>query len=85
MWLVERTDLTLALVRRQLKCDLAPIADYCCCCISLLVCNPWPELRRDRQEVYQVRVATATKRSPRFCGAQLNPSHGTGAWTLQEL
>ena len=30
-------------------------------------------------------VATATKRSPRFCGAQLDPSHGTGAWALQEL
>ena len=47
--------------------------------------NPWSGLHSDPQEIYQVRVATATKRSPRFCGAQLNPSHGTGAWTLQEL
>ena len=38
-----------------------------------------------RHQIYQVRVATATKRSPRFRGAQLNPSHGTGAWALQEL
>ena len=34
---------------------------------------------------YKGYVATATKRSPRSCGAQLDPSHGTGAWALQEL
>ena len=49
------------------------------------VWNPRSGLHCDRQETYQVYVAKATKRSPRFCGAQLNPSHGTGAWTLQEL
>ena len=34
---------------------------------------------------YKGHVATATKRSLRFCEAQLDPSHGTGAWALQEL
>ena len=34
---------------------------------------------------YKEDVATATKRSLRFCEAQLDPSHGTGAWALQEL
>ena len=34
---------------------------------------------------YKGHVATATKRSPRFCEAQLDPSHGTGAWALQGL
>ena len=47
--------------------------------------NPWSGVHRYPQGIYQVLVATATKRSPRFCGAQLNPSHGTGAWALQEL
>ena len=37
------------------------------------------------QAELQRHVATATKRSLRFCGAQLDPSHGTGAWALQEL
>ena len=34
---------------------------------------------------YKGHVATATKRSPRSCEAQLDPSHGTGAWALQGL
>ena len=37
------------------------------------------------RQSYKGHVATATKRSLRFCGAQLDPSHGTGAWALQEL
>ena len=37
------------------------------------------------EQGYKEYVATATKRSPRSCGAQLDPSHGTGAWALQEL
>ena len=37
------------------------------------------------QQRYKGYVATATKRSPRFCVAQLDSSHGTGAWALQEL
>ena len=30
------------------------------------------------RQSYKGHVATATKRSLRFCGAQLDPSHGTG-------
>ena len=37
------------------------------------------------RQSYKGHVATVTKRSLRFCGAQLDPSHGTGAWALQEL
>ncbi|QNI47358.1 hypothetical protein SynA1560_00685 [Synechococcus sp. A15-60] len=52
---------------------------------SVFVWNPCSGLRSDRQEIYHGHVATATKRSLHFCGAQLDPSHGTGAWALQEL
>ena len=46
---------------------------------------PWSMLHCFLQQSYEGYVATATKRSPRFCEAQLDPSHGTGAWALQEL
>ena len=46
---------------------------------------PWSGLHGDSQASEHINVATATKRSPRLCGAQLDPSHGTGAWAPQEL
>ena len=45
----------------------------------------WSILHSSRLESYKVYVATATNRSPCSCEAQLDPSHGTGAWALQEL
>ena len=52
---------------------------------GVLMWIPWSMLHSVLQQSYEMHVATATKRSPRFCEAQLDPSHGTGAWALQEL
>ena len=52
---------------------------------GVLMWIPWSMLHSVLQQSYKGCVATATKRSPRFCEAQLDPSHGTGAWALQKL
>ena len=47
--------------------------------------NSWQKLQPKPLRRQHTYVATATKRSPHFFEAQLDPSHGTGAWALQEL
>ena len=53
--------------------------------LLVLMWISWQKLKPLEAQGCQGYVVTATKRSPCFCEALLDPSHGTGAWALQEM